>query len=179
MINQDGTFFYKTNGATHTHTIDVRDSLVKGRIEAAKKSAKESDKKTRELYSDAMAGLAEEVVTQMPSANSFGKIMRNQRKHDHPKAPNNLSELKLPPIKTKADEEFVMYDSGPHPTDRIIIFATHQGMDFLAQCSTLHMDGTVSSGPVLFDQIYVIHGKFCTYSEFVFFLKQCFKSCMT
>lgn len=59
------------------HTIDVLDALVKIRMEAAKKSAKESDKQTRELYSNALARLAEEVVTQMPSANSFGKYMRN------------------------------------------------------------------------------------------------------
>lgn len=51
--------------------------------------------------------------------------------------------------------------------DRIIIFATQAAMDFLANCKILFMDGTVESGPVLFDQMYTIHGKIlnCSFDE--------------
>lgn len=44
--------------------------------------------------------------------------------------------------------------------NRIIMFSTQEAMDFLAGCKVLFMDGTVQTGPVLFDQVYTIHGKF-------------------
>lgn len=61
-------------------------------------------------------------------------------------------------------ENFIMLDNKDtlepeESEDRVIMFATQQAMDFMANCTTLHMDGTVSSAPVLFDQIYVIHGE--------------------
>lgn len=43
--------------------------------------------------------------------------------------------------------------------DRIIMFSTQEAMDHLGSCKILHMDGTVESGPILFDQMYTIHGK--------------------
>lgn len=48
--------------------------------------------------------------------------------------------------------------------NRIIMFSTQEAMDFLASCKTLFMDGTVETGPVLFDQVYTIHGKFFSWS---------------
>lgn len=61
-------------------------------------------------------------------------------------------------------ENFVMFDNKDllepdDADDRIIMFATQRAMDFMANCTTLHMDGTVSSAPVLFDQIYAIIGE--------------------
>lgn len=156
--NEDGTFEYKANGATHTHIIDPRDQEIKNRLKNAKVSADGTNKTTRELYSDGLAGIHEEVIGQMPNASAFSKTVRRQRKNNHPTAPKSLNELVLPEIFTLAGENFVLYDNGQDATNRLIIFGTQQAMDFMATCPILHMDGTVSSGPTLFDQIYVIHG---------------------
>lgn len=158
--NEDGTYAYKTNGATYTHIIDVRDKEVKKLIDAAKKAANETDQTTRDIYASVLAGKPEEVIARMPTASTVGKNIRNQRKGDHPKAPKTLSELGLPPIHTNSGEDFIMYDSGLDPTNRIIMFSNEKSLDFLVKCEVLHMDGTVQSGPMLFDQIYVIHGKY-------------------
>lgn len=127
-------------------------------MEIAKKAAKETNQTTRELYADAVAGASEDVIAQMPKAQSFGKSMRDQRKGSYPKAPKSIIELEMPHIKTLDGADFLMFDSGPN-TNRIIIFATQESMDFMSTCETLYMDGTVSSGPTLFDQIYVVHGE--------------------
>lgn len=58
----------------------------------------------------------------------------------------------------RTGSEFVMFDNQDEK-DRIIMLATQDAMDFLALCKILFMDGTVESGPVLFDQVYTIHGK--------------------
>lgn len=152
---------YQEKGAAHTHLIDARDKEVSDRMKAAKKTAKENTSKpTRELYSEALAGASSEVLAQMPSSSTFAKNMRNQRKNSHLKAPQNLKELVLPPILTEAKEEFVIYDNGKDAQHRLIMFGTKSSMDFMSKCPILHMDGTVSSGPALFDQIYVIHGNY-------------------
>lgn len=158
--NPDGTYTYTQKGAPHTHVVDVRDVLVKERMKEAKQIAKTTNKPNREILAQSLNGLTEEVVAKMPKASTFAKIMRNQRQgiNDYPKSPISLEELVLPDIRTTTNENFVLYDSGQHPTDRIIIFTKKQAMDFLGSCETLHMDGTVSSAPALFNQVYTIHG---------------------
>lgn len=76
----------------------------------------------------------------MPTASTVGKNIRNQRKGDHPKAPKTLSELGLPPIHTNSGEDFIMYDSGLDPTNRIIMFSNEKSLDFLVKCEVLHME---------------------------------------
>lgn len=79
-------------------------------------------------------------------------------KGNHPTAPQSVEELVLPEEKTNSGEEFVLFDSGSGKKNRIIMFASETTLNFLAKCQTMFMDGTVSSGPMLFDQVYVIHG---------------------
>lgn len=133
-------------------------------MKESKKKAKTSDKTSRALYAEALSGTPNDVAGQMPKANTFGKIMRNQRKGNHPPAPKSLSEL--PPfgigdILTTTGHNFVVYDSAsdhPDSDDRIIIFGTKETLDFLALCKLWFMDGTFSSGPALFEQMYTVHG---------------------
>lgn len=160
--NEDGSVTYKVNNSTHTHTIDARDKDVKVRLQKAKKDAGSGAKPTRLLYGEALNHASDETLVQMPSQKSFGKQMRNKRKGDHPKAPTNLTELVLTDVKNSADENFLLFDSGPSK-DRIIMFGTAKALEFMTKCEVLHMDGTVSSGPMLFDQLYTIHGKSVTF----------------
>lgn len=73
--------------------------------------------------------------------------------------------MKHDDIKTNDDESFVLYDSGydEKKKSRIIMFSTLKNMNFLAKCEHIHMDGTFSTCPDLFSQVYVIHGKFNRY----------------
>lgn len=70
----------------------------------------------------------------MPSVSAVGKMVRNQCKGNNLIAPNSLAEFKLPPILTAAGAEFIMYDSGVHPTNRIIMFSTKEALDFWVTC---------------------------------------------
>lgn len=156
--NADGAYSYKTNKAVHTHIVDVRDIEVKKRVEKAKTEASTSNKPSRKLYSEALEGANDELLARMPKQETFAKLMRAQRKGNNPTAPKNLTELVLPEITNSVNENFVLYDSGPSE-NRIVIFSTDTAMKFMTKCEVLHMNGTVSTGPVLFDQVYTIHGK--------------------
>lgn len=138
--------------------IDVRDKVVQNRMGKAKEMARTTNKPPREIYAEALSGAPDEVVVRFPKASAFGRGIRNERKGDGPKAPKTLAELVLAPTTTTTGEEFIMFDNGKDAKGRIIMFATKKSMEFLATGDTIFMDETVSSAPVLFNQVYTIHG---------------------
>lgn len=168
--NEDGTTYtYTQNGASHTHTLDARDKEVKEIMQKSRQKAKDTDKSSRALYAESLSGTADEIAGQMPKVNAFAKGMRDQRKGNHPPAPKTLVELSPlnsldVPVHTTMGENFLLYDSRndihQHDTsNRIIIFSTKAALDFLAMCQHLFMDGTFAPGPMLFEQMYSIHGE--------------------
>lgn len=74
------------------------------------------------------------------------------------KAPKCLEDLVLENILTTTGKIFIHYDSGVVDGGRLVMFSTSVALDFLEACEIFFMDGTVRSGPVLFDQVYTIHG---------------------
>lgn len=115
----------------HTHTLDARDKEVKNLMGKAKENAKQTRDTTRNLYAASISGTAESLV--------------------------------LPKVLTTTHENFLLYDSRQDihqkdPNNCIIMFATQSALDFLATCDTIFMDGTFSSAPALFEQMYTIHG---------------------
>lgn len=151
----------------HNHLIDIRDVEKKERLLHAKKQAVETGKTTRQIISDAYEGAEEEVLVQMPTGEKFARRLRSQRQKNStiPNAPSTLDELQLVDIKTNKDEPFIMgdYTAG---TNRIVMFSTGENLEFLGTCEQMHMDGTFSTCPDLFQQIYVIHGKLLSVSSF-------------
>ncbi|KAG7164047.1 putative Inosine-5'-monophosphate dehydrogenase 1b-like 16, partial [Homarus americanus] len=54
------------------------------------------------------------------------------------------------------NHEFLIYDNGPESRDRVIVFATDQGLKHLSRSTTWFIDGTFAAAPRLFQQLYVI-----------------------
>lgn len=132
--------------------------MVKERVSVAKKAAKNSNKTPRELFAQSLAGAPTEILGQMPKQNSFAKTMRDERKGTLSKAPKSLMDFDLVEVRTTSKASFLLHDTGPNEKDRTIIFATQEALNFLAKCDQVFMDGTVSSAPALFSQVYSIHG---------------------
>lgn len=168
--NADGSETFKVNAAEHQHINDVRDKLVKEPVTEAKKAAKSTNKNPRLLLAESLAGAPTEILAQMPNANAFSKAMRNERKGNLPKAPKNLNDLVLTDVRTTSGANFLFHDNGPNEKERIIIFATEQALKFLAKCDHWFMDGTVSSAPALFSQVYSIHGNCKGWREALVFI---------
>lgn len=150
----------------HSHVIDIRHVEVAKKVAKLKDMANTTDKTPREIISEEQAGLSDDVLAQLPSYESMTAAVRMERKGDAPKAPKNLNELRLGEVVTSKNEPFVLFDSGPG-NKRTIIFTTQRNLDFLSTCTNLHMDGTESSCPALFDQLYTIHGE--TYYKYNYF----------
>ena len=58
---------------------------------------------------------------------------------------------------TGTDERFLLFDSGVGDINRMLIFATNNGIDMLATSSQWFGDGTFKLCPQIFPQIYTIH----------------------
>src|SRR5271157_1638887 len=53
-------------------------------------------------------------------------------------------------------EPFLIHDSGPDSCNRAVVYASERALKHLAQASTWFMDGTFSTAPKIFQQLYVI-----------------------
>jgi hypothetical protein len=51
---------------------------------------------------------------------------------------------------------FLLYDNGVMAEERIVIFATDNGLRYLTKSSSWYMDSNFSLAPNIFQQIYVI-----------------------
>lgn len=73
--------------------------------------------------------------------------------------PKSLLELQFDDESKKLanGDNFLLYDSGPRE-DRIVIFGTRKNLSILSQCEFISMDGTLNIAPMLFEQLYTIHG---------------------
>ena len=96
----------------------------------------------------------------LPSLETMRRDVRRQRQvHQNlPPIPNpdNLFQIVYPFDEITTDEPFLQYDN--HRQDRILIFGTRESLNFLETSSHWFMDGTFSTVPPKFSQLYTIHG---------------------
>ena len=58
---------------------------------------------------------------------------------------------------TLKDEEFLLYDSD-NGSKRILMYSTYDNLKILEKCNIWFADGTFKCVPVIFTQLYAIHG---------------------
>jgi len=79
-----------------------------------------------------------------------------------PANPRTLDELVIPAeYKTTIDgKPFLLYDSNDEKSGkpRILIYSTEENLNLMTNCNNWYADGTFSSAPSIFYQLYTIHG---------------------
>ena len=98
----------------------------------------------------------------MPLIHHIRRDIRRQRKRaGNPLPVPQDKDFDIPPEyhQTTGGQQFLLFDSG-HGEDRIIIFATDENIQLLAESPSWFMDGTFKTAPELFFQLYTIHS--CT-----------------
>ena len=106
-------------------------------------------------------GVSKATAAQLPSVNSLKRTVQRVRQQiDGPVAsPENLDALEIPDryATTLDGAQFLLFDSGPG-NNRILIFSTATNMQMLSQSQHWYGDGTFKTVPLLFEQMYTIHG---------------------
>ena len=126
-----------------------------------KRRAQTTHETSHHIIGDSVLELSEGTSAKLPKLNSLKRTLQRQREKENaaPAQPTSLEELVIPLeyTKTGKGDNFLLYDSGPnlHP---ILILGTHRNIEMLAASQIWLADGTFKTAPLLFGQVYVIHG---------------------
>lgn len=130
-----------------------------------KNLAKTTKNSTRQVVSESIIGVKKATAAVLPSEKSLVRMVQRYRDSNAvPKNPRDLSELIIPEEfrKTVKGQNFLLYDSADQEYGyggRILMFGTQENLTFLSLFDRIYMDGTFHVVPVLFSQLYTIHGK--------------------
>ena len=83
----------------------------------------------------------------------------NERSPDLPQIPHDRNFTMIPTCLTVTirNDKFRHFDSGPS-NDRLVIFASNDGLTILGECEEILIDGTFKITPIVSSQLYTIHG---------------------
>ena len=150
----------------HSHEpSDTTTDIQKTRMEM-KENAKTKKAKTNQLYSEAMQSATEGVRAGIGKSETVKRDIRRQKRGVRPKEPKCLSEISFEDSEfwtTTGEAEpkpFLIHDSGPDAADRILVFASEEGLRLLARSHQWHMDGNFKMAPKFSKQVYVIRVPF-------------------
>lgn len=145
------------------HAPDPVNFEVRSTVNKIKNAAEISDDKTRNVITNNIGKLSDEASAHLPSISSLSRTVQNIRSKKIEAFPiqNGLEGMVIPEIykKTDKDKQFLMYDS-EDGKNRFLMFCTSKNLKILKKCSFWQADGTFKCVPVLFGQLYTIHGKF-------------------
>jgi hypothetical protein len=99
----------------------------------------------------------------LPPIKYLKRTIQRKRtnKEAFPRLPTSLNDLVIPEHTTLLEngENFLMKDTGVAAgANRILIFSTHQNLEFLARSEMVFSDGTFDHTPPPFYQMYTFHG---------------------
>ena len=109
----------------------------------------------------ALQNISETAAVNLPQINNLKPKIHSQRKdNDLPPTPLRRQDIPVLPERyqvTKAWEQFLIFDSGVGNNERILIFASQQGIHFLSNNNHWFMDETFKLCPEIFYRTHTIH----------------------
>ena len=145
----------------HSHDPDFKAIEVAKSKAEMKAKAKTSREKPAQILSGQLAEMSEDIRGAVGNLDSLKRNIRNVQRGARPKEPKTLSELTIEDewAQTATGQQFLIHDSGPGSNQRVIVFASSEGIRHLATKGDWFMDGTFDTAPKLFTQLYVIRAK--------------------
>lgn len=139
-------------------------------IEKIKKSAQENPNRpptaiVREELEDVDD---EEILQALPERNTLKRKVNRYQNKNRPRLPEGLEDvvIKPPYDKTLRHRQFLQFDSRDHEDEyededdvgRVLIFYTDKSLECLVRSKIVFCDGTFKVVPLIFYQLYTIHG---------------------
>jgi len=110
----------------------------------------------------------------MPAENSVKRSLRRIKNASYPPLVP-VNELKVTSIWATTGGEnlqpFLLYDN-ENSENRIIIFSSPESLEVLKTSKYFYIDGTFSTAPTGFNQVYIIHVKMGSWCLYFFKIKQ-------
>jgi hypothetical protein len=145
----------------HLHPTTAADAKAREKVSTLKACALQSQEPCRGLLSSAVADLTEEERAQFPPLYTLSRNIRRWRQIEEnaPPVPQERHGYVIPEEFQflQNGEQFLQFDSGQDDKNRILIFASNEGLNDLASFPSLAGDGTFKVSPDIFYQVYTLH----------------------
>ena len=148
--------------STHNHTANPAEIWalkIKGNL---KKKAQQTLQPLPALYTQEVATIvnqpnSDEVAAALPTFQSIRASLYRSRRKRLPPLPQQRSDISIQGewANTLDSRRFLLCEDSQQ--DKIIIFATDQNTELLAESDTLYIDETFRSCPSLFYQLFTVH----------------------
>ena len=122
------------------------------------KAARETNERANSSIADSIAG-NEATRVRLPKLDTIRRDIQRKRADQavYPPIPENaMFDIPHQFDITATSEQFLQYDN--QRNDRMLIFGTRERLDFLQTSAHWFIDGTFSTVPPQFVQLYTVHG---------------------
>ena len=157
-VNDNTPTHPPTHTHPHTHTqIKVEVVKVKASI---KRQAETSLDTLQQIITGELEGISEAAAVSLPLMNSIRRNIRLQRHRNESPNPSNRADISVLPqmyMLTSTVGQFLRYDSAIRDDERILMFATDQGLEPLSNLEHWFCDSTFKVCPEILYQVYSIH----------------------
>ena len=144
----------------HDHPSEKEKIEVRKFREKVKERAVNETTPVPQIYEEECARmmLSFAAITILPSEREMNSSLNKTRRAITPLIPTTqLFDVPEPFNKTLRKNEFVVVDKMITRRQRILLFVSNEQLKMLFNAETILMDGTFSSCPSMFDQVYTIH----------------------
>jgi MULE transposase-like protein/FLYWCH-type zinc finger protein len=147
----------------HVHEPNPIRVEIKKCIQTIKETATQSTSTPAQIIAQSLGGVSAVSQAALPVAQNLKRYVRSVRQVNSGSlaVPHSREDIDFPfasPFRfTLNQDQFLFSDSGPNK-DRILIFTTDRNIEFLKHSEVIFYDGTFSSAPVFFEQLFIWHG---------------------
>jgi len=169
VLYSDGEKVWKLTRNHNGHAASLKDTEAirfRNELKAAARLAPE--KSSKEVYDQVMnskisetdANLVDELVSALPDYVCMKSSIQRVRMEGRPVIPGSLEELNIDGEWTKNSngDQFLLFQT--HGREKIVGFATQLMLERLCDSQLIIMDGTFRVSPLLFSQLYTLHGQY-------------------
>lgn len=142
----------------HSHAADdARVEVLKVR-ENIKRRAEQTDETPQQILGQELQQLSQGAAVQMVPLRHVRRYIRLHKQTAnavHPVPPDRAFDIPEEYKTLGNGERFILFDSGSHDTNRIIVFGTDRSVNILKESAHWYMDGTFSRAGAVF-QLYTV-----------------------
>lgn len=151
-----------TKETAHCHAPIPAEVKVKKVLEDVRKKARNSRENRLNIVAGAVAGVTPQVSAALPTLANMRKLVDRTRKgcSAAPINPQSTQDLVIPDDYkiTQRNEDFLVQNSMDDDGHRLLIFTTKRNLRVLSRCEHWLCDGTFQTVPLVFFQLYTVHG---------------------
>lgn len=155
----DDVIVFRSN--VHNHSAEPAKYVARKKVSDMSTAAATSNDSTRNIIRDGVQNADEDLAAALPSRQSMCRRIQRARRRANPTPPipTKRSGYDIPErYRTTSDgRQFLAFDTGIDDPNRILLFCTEDGFDFMVSRSHWFADCTFKCSPEIYYQVFSLH----------------------